>query len=83
MPVFQQVLDLHGDFSFSLSPLWKEHQGKRSSERRVAFLLVVTNDRSRLAAPPMKILFPDKERLETIFLGKKRCELHLSLTALV
>lgn len=46
----------------------------------MAFLLVITDDRSRSAAPLMETTFLGKKRMETIFLGKKRCELHLEMT---
>lgn len=67
-------------FFFS-QPLVEKAPGKNalgSSERQVVFLLLVADDRSRLAAQLMEIVFLGKKRMESVFLGKKRCDLEMT-----
>lgn len=49
----------------------------------MAFLLLIADDRSRLAAQLMEIVFLGKKRMESIFLDEKRCVLHLEMTTAV
>lgn len=77
---------IYMEMFFFSQPLVEKAPGKNvlgSSERQVAFLLLIADDRSRLAAQLMEIVFLGKKRMESIFLDEKRCVLHLEMTTAV
>lgn len=77
---------IYMEMFFFSQPLVEKAPGKSVlglSERQVAFLLLVADDRSRLAAQLMEIMFLGKKRMESTFLDKKRCALHLEMTTAI